>query len=204
LLFLNRKKSEFIFLSNGWPSLIYLFIEKFMLKILTRLQVTPGLNADIGQKSEQKYATITRRFPWSFIGTNSGPTKTAWWIYPSTVVAFWRLLDGLVCVCRAGMSNPGPHQDPGCGQVPAAHQLQRYLNSCLMDWCVCAGLAFRTLDPTKILVVGKSRLLINCSGILTVAWWIDVCRAGMSNPGPHQDPGCGQVPAAYQLLRYFF
>ncbi len=37
-----------------------------------------------------------------------------------------------------------------------------------MDWCVCAGLACRTLDPTKILVVGKSRLLINCSGIFDV------------------------------------
>ncbi len=33
-----------------------------------------------------------------------------------------------------------------------------------MDWCVCAGLACRTLDPTKILVMGMSRLLINCSG----------------------------------------
>ena len=30
------------------------------------------------------------------------------------------------------------------------------------------GLACRTLDPTKILLVGKHRLLLNCSGIFDV------------------------------------
>ena len=31
-----------------------------------------------------------------------------------------------------------------------------------------AGLACRTLDPTKILVIGKHRLLVNCGGIFDV------------------------------------
>ena len=31
-----------------------------------------------------------------------------------------------------------------------------------------AGLACRTLDPTKILVLGKHRLLVNCGGIFDV------------------------------------
>ena len=31
-----------------------------------------------------------------------------------------------------------------------------------------AGLACRTLDPTKILVVAKTRLLLNCGGIFDV------------------------------------
>merc|ERR1711936_1386282 len=31
-----------------------------------------------------------------------------------------------------------------------------------------AGLACRTLDPTKILILGKNRLLVNCGGIFDV------------------------------------
>ena len=31
-----------------------------------------------------------------------------------------------------------------------------------------AGLACRTLDPSKILVLGKNRLLVNCGGIFDV------------------------------------
>jgi len=106
--------------------LIYLFIEKFMLKILTRLQVTPGLNADFGQKSEQSTLPLL----------------------DCSLVFHW--------------NEPWTHQDPRKWTM----DMKRHFDSCLMDWCVCAGLACRTLDPTKILVVGKSRLLINCSGIL--------------------------------------
>ena len=37
-----------------------------------------------------------------------------------------------------------------------------------MNTLKLAGLACRTLDPTKILVLGRCRLLLNCSGIFDV------------------------------------
>ena len=37
-----------------------------------------------------------------------------------------------------------------------------------MNTLKLSGLACRTLDPTKILVLGRCRLLLNCSGIFDV------------------------------------
>lgn len=47
-----------------------------------------------------------------------------------------------------------------------------------------AGLACRTLDPTKILVINKTRLLLNCSGIFDVLTF-DPSAANPMSPMAH-------------------
>ena len=49
-----------------------------------------------------------------------------------------------------------------------------------------AGLACRTLDPTKILVINKSRLLLNCGGIFDVITFDSSQPNPMSNMVPYQ------------------
>ena len=57
---------------------------------------------------------------------------------------------------------------------PHCHTLPKYFMPVLsqltsaLRYIHGAGLACRTLDPTKILILGKSRLLVNCGGIFDV------------------------------------
>ena len=73
------------------------------------------------------------------------------------------------------------YPSPSSGTTSSRYEIFLWLMKYFCDWwnvfiqltsalryIHAAGLACRTLDPTKILVLGKHRLLVNCGGIFDV------------------------------------
>ena len=63
-----------------------------------------------------------------------------------------------------------------------------------------AGLACRTLDPTKILVLGRNRLLVNCGGIFDVLTYDPNSSNPMAAMAVYQQVSCTEPAGLSELI----